>query len=81
MIIIRDGKEIELTDSEIYEAYLECKYEFLKEDIASKAEDMGVELTEDELADYAERVDNALAKNDDYGESYWFVIENVLEES
>ena len=49
MIIIRDGKEIELTDSEIYEAYLECKYDFLEEDIKSKAEEMDIELTEDEL--------------------------------
>lgn len=81
MKIIRNGIEYELTHSEMREAYLEMKNEYLKDDIRSKAEDLEIKLPDDhveEIADYAEKW---LGNNDSLWESYWMTIEYAIEEN
>lgn len=79
MKIIRDGKEYELTDTEMYDAYREEKRAYLIEDILGKAEDMEIEINNsyiDKIADLAERT---LEHNDGWYESYWISIEYAIE--
>ena len=78
MKIYRDGKEIELTNEECRQVYEELDREYHREDIASRIEEMEIELdVTDELID---RVDHALGNNDGYWDSYWCTVEYVIEE-
>lgn len=80
MKIIRDGKEIQLTDNEIYNAYKEYHRDCLKEDILSKADEMEVEIPDDLLNKVLHRVDKTLVNNDSYWEIYWMSIEYTIED-
>lgn len=80
MTIKRDGKDIELTPQECYQAYLEERLSGFEEDLKSQAEqrdDLPDDLDFEELA---ERLDNALSKCDSYWESFWYCVDNVLGE-
>ena len=81
MKIIRNGIEYELTPAEMREAYLEKKFEYLKEDILSKAEEMGVELSDELVENIADNAEKWLGNNESLWESYWMTIEYVLEEN
>jgi hypothetical protein len=82
MKIYRDGKEIELTAEELRMAYEEKKLEYFAEDVKNSVE--GMELDEEfDVGDYetlAYRFDRALGRNDSYWDSYWFTLENVIED-
>ena len=80
MKIIRNGVEYELTPEEMREVYEAMKAEYLREDIESKAEEVGIELSETTINSIIARVDKGLGNNDSYWESYWMTIENVLSE-
>ena len=80
MKIIRDGKEIKLTDNEIYNAYKEYRHDCLKEDVLSKAEEMEVEIPDDLLNRVLYRADKTLDNNDSYWETYWMSIEYAIED-
>ena len=80
MKIIRDGKEIQLTDDEIFNAYKEYHHDCLKEDVLSKAEEMEVEIPDDLLNRVLYRADKSLDNNDSYWETYWMSIEYAIED-
>lgn len=80
MKIIRDGKEFELTQQELREAYLEKHMEYLKEDVMSQAESNEIELDESDIATIAERFEDALGKCDGYWDNYWNVMHYVISE-
>ena len=80
MKIIRDGMEYELTAAEMRDIYEKMKLEYLKDDIASKAEEMEVELSDNDMTCIVNMVDKCLCNNDSYMESYWMTIEYVLKE-
>lgn len=78
MKIIRDGKEYELTATEMYDAYREEKRAYLIEDILSKAEEMEVEINKEDIDKIADKADRTLDHNDDWYESYWLSIEFAI---
>lgn len=78
MKITRNGIEYELTWQEIRDAYLLMEREYIKEDIETKANELGVYLSDKDLNKLANRVDYALSNNDSYWERYWMSIEYVL---
>lgn len=78
MKITRNGIEIELTNVEARTIYELKDREYLLEDIASKAEDMGVELSEKELETIAGIAKQSLENNDSYWENYWATIKNAI---
>lgn len=80
MKIIRDGKEIQLTDDEIFNAYKEYHHDCLKEDVLSKADEMEVEIPDDLLNRVLYRADKTLDNNDSYWETYWMSIEYAIED-
>ena len=80
MKIIRNGIEYELTSAEMREVYSKMKTEYLIEDIQSKADEMDVELSDENIKKIANSVDKALSNNDSYWESYWLTIEYVIRE-
>ena len=80
MKIIRDGKEIKLTDSEIYDAYKEYHDDCLKEDIIGQAEEMEVEIPDELMDKIMYRAEKTLSNNDSYYESYWMSIEYAIED-
>ncbi len=82
MKIYRDGKEIELTAEELRMAYEEKNLEYFAEDVKSSIDGMELEEEFDE-SDYGElawRFNKALGRNDSYWDSYWYTLENVIEE-
>lgn len=79
MKIIRDGKEYELTNEEMYEAYQEEKRAYLIEDILGKAEDMEIKIDNDIIGIIADRAERTLDHNDSWYESYWMSIEYAIE--
>lgn len=79
MKIIRDGKEITLTDTEVETAFRERQKHYYAEDVKMKWEYLyGEEFpySDEEAELIAERAENILSKNDSYWESYWdnFVV-------
>ena len=81
MKIIRNGNEYELTRSEMREAYLEMKNEYLKDDIRCKAEEMDIELSDEHIEDIADYAEKWLGNNESLWESYWMTIEYAIEEN
>lgn len=80
MKIVRDGKEIELTNEELYAAHRIVERENLLDDITSKSEGMGKPITREMAETIVDRVDKAISNNDGYYECYWLSIQYVLEE-
>lgn len=79
MTIVRNGVEYELTGIELYEAHTEYERDCLIEDVKSKAEDMGIDLTGKDIDDIANRAERAIDNNDSLWDSYWRDIEYALE--
>ena len=80
MKIIRNGIEYELTGMELDAAYRECKHDYFVEDVKSKAEDMGIDLTGKDIDVIADIAEDGLNNNNSFCESYWMSIEYALEE-
>lgn len=80
MKIVRNGIEYDLTYAEMREVYEKMKLEYIKEDIAGKADEMEFKLSDDDMNIVVNRVDKGLSNNDSYMESYWMTIEYALKE-
>ena len=80
MKIIRDGKEFELTELELSDAYDEYATCGAKEDIQHTAESMEVEIPEEVLDKLAHRLDHVVGNDDGYWDSYWCDVEYVIRE-
>ena len=80
MKIYRDGKEFELTFSEMIQAHEEYKLECMIEDVKGQYERDGydVELTDEQIEEVASFALHNLGKNDSYFESYWMSVEYTL---
>lgn len=80
MKIVRNGVKYELTETELYAAYRECKHNYLIEDIESKAEEMDIDLTGKDIDAIADCAEDDLDNNESYWENYWMSIEYALED-
>lgn len=82
MKIYRDGKEYELTFSEMIQANEEYKLDCMIEDVKSKYEegDYDVELSEEQIEEVAMFAVNNLSKNDSYFDAYWMSVEYTLDD-
>lgn len=80
MVIVRNGVEYKLTDSEIRNIFTTMKKEYLREDVESKAEEMGVNIPEEYMRKVVDRADKYLSHNDSYYECYWMSIECAVNE-
>lgn len=80
MKIVRNGVKYELTETELYAAYRECKHNYLIEDIESKAEEMDIDLTGKDIDAIADCAEDGLDNNESYWENYWMSIEYALED-
>ncbi len=80
MKIVRNGIEYKLTAAEMREVYSKMKEEYLMEDIQAKADEMDIELSDENIKKIADSADKALSNNDSYWESYWMTIEYVIRE-
>jgi hypothetical protein len=80
MKIYRDGKEFELTLSELMSAHEEYELDCMVEDVKSQYERDGheVELTDQQIEEVANLALHNLGKNDSYFESYWMSVEYTL---
>ena len=82
MKIYRDGKEFELTFSEMMQAYDEYKLNCMIEDVdgilGSGARD--VELSDEQIREVAALAVHNLGKNDSYFEAYWMSVEYTLDD-
>lgn len=82
MKIYRDGKEFELTFSEMISAHEEYKLDCMIEDVKSQYAqgEYDVELTEEQIEEVAMFAVNNLSKNDSYFEAYWMSVEYTLDD-
>jgi hypothetical protein len=80
MKIFRDGKEFELTFSELMSAHEEYELDCMIADVKSKYEDeeQVVALSDDQIREIAIDALHNLGKNDSYFESYWMSVEYTL---
>lgn len=81
MKIIRDGKEYELTFSEMIQAHEEYEFDCMVEDVKSQYDqsEYDVELSEDDINTVASFALHSLHKNDSYYESYWMTVQYTLD--
>ena len=79
MKIIRNSVEYKLTRSELYDAHEEYERDCLIEDIKSKAEEMEINLTDENLDDIAYFAQRAIDRDDYLWESRERDIEYALE--
>lgn len=82
MKIIRDGKEFELTFSELMQAHEEYEFDCMIADVNDKYEDgeYDVKLSDKQIEKIASLVLHNLDKNDSYSEAYWMSVECTLED-
>ncbi len=80
MKIYRDGKEFELTFSEMIQAYKEYEFDCMVEDVKSQYEqgEYDVELTDEQLEEVASFALRTVSRNDSYFEAYWMSVEYTL---
>ena len=81
MKIIRDGKEYELTFSEMMQAHEEYELDCMVEDVKGVYEqsDCNVKLSEEQIAEIAHEALRTLSKNDSYYEAYWLSVEYTFD--
>lgn len=81
MKIFRDGKEFELTLSELIQAHEEYELDCMVSDVKScyAQGDYDVELSEDDINEVASFAIHNLSKNDGYFDSYWMSVEYTLD--
>ena len=77
MKIVREGKEIELTWQELFEANQEYQRDCMFADVAQKADEMEIELSMGQIERAGRIAQKALDNNDITSESYWMAIENA----
>lgn len=82
MKIYRDGREYELTFSEMIQANDEYKLDCMIADVKSQYEqdEHEVELSEDQIKEVAIQALHNLGKNDSYYESYWMSVQYTLDD-
>ena len=82
MKIYRDGKEYELTFSEMIKANEEYKLDCMIADVEGKYEEgsYDVELTEEQIKEIAKNAVHNLGKNDSYFEAYWMTVKYTLDD-
>ena len=76
MIIVRDGKEIELTYSELEMAYREREHMRLCDDVEACVEDCD-KPTIEAIVEVAERY---LSRDDSYNNQYWNILQMAADE-
>lgn len=81
MKITRDGKEYELTFSELIQAHEEYEFDCMIEDVRNQYEmrEDNIELSEDDINTVANFALHNLSKNDSYFESYWMTVQYTLD--
>ena len=81
MKIVRDGKEFELTFSEMIQAHEEYELDCMVEDVRNQYEqgDYDVKLSEEDISEVASFALHNLSKNDGYFESYWMTVQYTLD--
>ena len=79
MRIIRSGIEIELSATEMRNVFRHVKRSYLREDVESRAEEMGIDISNcvEKIMDGAEK---SIDRNDSYWEAYWMSIEYAINE-
>lgn len=82
MKIIRNGKEFELTFSEIIQAHEEYEHHCAIEDVESILESgtRKTELSGEQIGEIASFALRRLNKNDNYFESYWMTVEDAIDD-
>lgn len=82
MKIYRDGKEYELTFSEMVQANEEYELDCMIEDVKSQYEqdEHDVELSKEQIEEVANIAINSLSKNDSYFEAYWANVRYALDD-
>ena len=82
MKICRDGKEIELTFSEMIQAHEEYKLDCMIEDVKSILESgaRDIKLSDEQIKEVASYAVHNLGKNDSYYEAYWTSVEYTLDD-
>lgn len=82
MKIFRDGKEFELTFSELLSAHKEYEFDCMVEDVKSQYEqgEYDVNLSEEQIKEVADYALRTLNKNEGYYESYWMTVEYTLDD-
>lgn len=81
MKIYRDGKEYELTFSEMIQAHEEYEFDCMIEDVKNQYAQSGydIALSEEEIGTVASFALHNLSKNDSYYESYWMTVQYTLD--
>jgi hypothetical protein len=80
MKIYRDGKEYELTFSEMIQAHEEWELDCMVSDVKTLLEGREeVKLSEEEIGAVASFALHNLSKNDSYFEAYWMSVEYTLD--
>ena len=76
MKIYRDGKEYELTFSEMIQAHEEYKLDCMIADVQNVNESgtRDIELSEEQIKEVAIQALHNLGKNDSYYEAYWMSV-------
>lgn len=82
MKIIRDGKEFELTFSELIQAHEEYEFDCMVEDVKDQYEqgEYEVELTEEQFREIASFALRTVNRNDSYFEAYWMSVNYTLDD-
>jgi hypothetical protein len=81
MKIYRDGKEFELTFSEMIQAHEEYEFDCMIEDVKNLLESgtRDVNLSEEDIGTVASFALRNLSKSDFYYDAYWMSIEYTLD--
>ena len=82
MKIYRDGKEYELTFSEMIQANEEYKLDCMISDVQNVVESgtRDAELSDDQIKEVAIQALHNLGKNDSYYEAYWMSVTCTLDD-
>lgn len=80
MKIYRDGKEYELTFSEMIQANEEYELDCAMEDVRSLFGPETPDLSDDKVRDIASQAMHNLGKNDSYFEAYWMTVQYTLDD-
>ena len=79
MTIVRDGHRYELTETELDQAYRECKHYYFMQDVITKAEDLDVILSDQVIDEIAHDAEENLNNCDCFWEDYWMAVEQAIE--
>lgn len=82
MKIYRDGKEFELTFSEMMQAHEEYEFDCMIEDVKGQYAqgEYDVDLSDKQIEAVASSALHNLGKNDSYYEAYWMTVQYTLDD-